>query len=176
VAIEAERTPGLTQSISRIVFGDGTALASTVYGTIVVMATLTVGYASETHPWTLAVLVSTTAFILWVAHLYAHGLSESIALHRRLTRREFFGIARRELGLVLAAAMPTGWLLLGAFGVLHERLAVWLALGSGLLTLAAGGLRYARLEGFSGAATLAAVAANLALGMLVVFLKVAIAH
>jgi len=173
---EVERAPGLSHAVAQLVFGGGTAVASTVYGTIVVMATLTVGYASETHPWTLAVLVSTTAFILWVAHLYAHGLSESIAVHRRLTRREFAGIARREVGLLLAAAVPTGWLLLGAGDFVHETLAVWLALGSGLATLGVSGLRYARLEGFGQAATLAAITVNLALGLLVVFLKVTIAH
>jgi hypothetical protein len=166
----------LARAAAHLIFGSGTGISSTVYGTLVVMATITVGYGSQTHPWTLAVLVSSTALVLWVAHLYAHGLSESIVEHRRLHGWEVAGIARRELGILLAAATPTLALLLGAFGVVRETRAVWLALGMGLLTLVVEGVRYAKLEGFGRGGTLLAVGANLALGSSVVLLKVAVAH
>src|SRR3954451_9524006 len=89
---------GLGRAAAHLIFGSGTGISSTVYGTLVVMATITVGYASQNHPWTLAILVSTTALVLWISHLYAHGLSESIVEHRRLHGWEVAGIARRELG------------------------------------------------------------------------------
>jgi hypothetical protein len=156
--------------------GTGGGIASTVYGTVVVMATLTAAYATEKDPWRLAVLVWTTAFVLWVAHLYSHGLAESISRRQRLSLSELGDIARRELGILLAAAVPSAALLLGALGILRESAAVWVALGLGLATLAAEGFRYAHIETLSRTATLTVVSANVAIGLFVVVLKVAIAH
>ena len=172
--------PAANQPRSRLladaVFGVGGGIASTVYGTIVVMATLTVAYTTEKELWRLAAVVAGTALVLWIAHLYAHGLSESIEKRRRLSRAEGLAIARRELGVLLAAVGPTIALALGAVGLLDLSNAVWLALAVGLVTLAVEGVRYARLEGFGSAGTVAAVTVNLALGSMVVALKVAIAH
>jgi hypothetical protein len=170
------RAAGRRQAVAEVVFGVGGAIASTVYGTVVVMATLTAAYATEKHPWKLAVLVASTVVVFWVAHLYAHGVSESITLSRRVTLDEVRHIARREAGIVFAAAAPIAVLVVGATGLLHETTAVWLALGIGLLTLAVEGIRYARLEGFGRKGTLGAVVLNLSLGLLVVALKVAVAH
>jgi hypothetical protein len=162
--------------IASLVFGAGGGIASTVYGTVVVMATVTAAYATERNPWKLAVLVLSTALVLWIAHLYAHGLSESIAHNRRLSRDDLTAIARRELGILLAAAAPVAALVLGAVGLLGSSASVWLALGLGLATLAVEGVRYARLEHLGRAATLGAIGANLALGLLVVALKVGLQH
>jgi hypothetical protein len=154
----------------------GGAVASTVYGTIVVMATLTAAYATEKHPWKLAGIVASTVVVFWVAHLYAHGLSESITLSRRITLDELTHIARREAGLLFAAAAPIAALVVGAAGVVRVTTAVWVALAIGLATLVVEGFRYARLERLGRAGTLAAVALNLALGLLVVALKAGLAH
>lgn len=167
---------GRGRAVANLVFGVGSGISSTVYGTLVVMATITVGYGSQRHPWKLALLVWSTALVLWVAHLYAHGLSESIVEHRRLQRSEMVSIARRELGILLAAVVPSLALLLGALGVVGETAAAWLALGVGLVTLAVEGIRYAQLESFGLRGTLLTVGANLALGLFVVLLKVAVAH
>ena len=51
-----------------------------------------------------------------------------------------------------------------------------LALTAGLVTLGVDGLRFARYEGLGHAGTLAAVGLNLALGLMVVALKVAVMH
>jgi hypothetical protein len=163
-------------AVTNVLFGTGGAIASTVYGTIVVMATVTAAYANEHDPWRLAVIVWTTALVLWIAHLYAHGLAESISRRQRLTGAEVAQIARRELGILLAAIPPSSALLLGALGVIREARSVWLALALGLVTLGAEGIRYARLETLSRPETLVIVAANLGLGLLVVALKVAVAH
>jgi hypothetical protein len=158
------------------IVGTGGGIASTVYGTVVVMATITAGYAAESHPWRLAVLVWTTALVLWIAHLYSHGLAESISRRQRLSVPELEDIARRELGLLMAAAVPSAALLLGALGIMRESSSVWLALGIGLATLAAEGLRYARIETLGRTATITIVGANLAVGLLVVVLKLVVAH
>lgn len=140
------------------------------------MATVTAAHAGRESPWKIAVIVWSTVIVFWVAHLYAHGLSESLSEGHRLDRRELLSIAARESGILLAAVGPGIALILGAVHVLAERTAVWLALGIGLATLAAEGFRYARLERLGPASTLLIIASNLALGLLVVVLKVAVSH
>jgi hypothetical protein len=156
-------------------FGVARGIASTVYGTVTVMATIAVS-AHEHSALVILELVLTTALVLWVAHVYAHGLSESIALHQRLTFAELRSIASRESGIVLAALLPATALLIGAVGWVSQRTAVWIAIGAGLATLAVEGVRYARIEEMGRIGTAVAVGANLLLGLCVVILKVAIAH
>jgi hypothetical protein len=151
-------------------------VASTVYGAIVVMATLTAAYAGEKDPWKLAGIVASAAAVLWFAHLYAHGLSESILQGRRLTGDEVKGVFRRESGFLLATVAPMTALVLGAVGVLRESTAVWLAMGAGLVTLAAEGVRFARIERLGPGPTVAVTGINVALGLLVVAMKVLVAH
>jgi hypothetical protein len=140
------------------------------------MATLTATYANVKQPWRLAAIVWSTLFVLWIAHLYAHGLSESLARRRRLDWPELRSLARRERGILLAAIGPSAALGLGALGILGESTSVWVALGIGLATLAFEGLRYAQIEKFGGLGTLGVTAANLALGLFVIVLKVAVSH
>jgi hypothetical protein len=159
-----------------VFFGVGTGIAGTVYGTVVVMATLTAAYATEKQPWKLAVIVATTSLVLWIAHLYAHGLSASIERSGRLRRGELVAIVRGELGILMAAAAPTIALLLGAATVFAETAAVWFALAIGLVTLAVEGLRFARFERLALPGTVLAICLNLALGLAIVALKVEVAH
>jgi hypothetical protein len=140
------------------------------------MATVTAASGAREQPWRVAGLVAGTVITVWIAHLYAHGLSESIELGRRVTRIDLARIAHRELGILLAAAVPLIVLVLGAAGLFRERTAIWLALGVGLVALAVQGVRYARVEKLSGFGALAAVAANLALGLIVVALKAFVIH
>src|SRR5436309_1511404 len=118
-------------------------------------------------PWTVEELVASTAVVLWIAHLYTHGLSESISEGRRLNGARVWSLAVRELGILLAAVPPTLALTLGALGLFDETASIWLALGLGLAILAVEGVRYARIEGLGSAAKLMAVAVNAGLGLLV---------
>jgi hypothetical protein len=162
--------------VTRLAFGHGHEVAGIVYGTVVAMATLSAAYANVKDSWDLVAIVWTTLFVLWIAHVYSHGLAESIARGRRLDRAELTSVARRELGILLAAVGPSFSLLLGAMGVLRLSTSVWLALGIGLAILGGEGLRYARLEKLAPGATLAITAMNLALGSFVVILKIAVTH
>jgi hypothetical protein len=166
----------LGYAATAVFLGVGRGIASTVYGTVVVMATLTAAYATEKDPWRLAAIVVTTAVVLWIAHLYAHALGETIAEGHRPSRRTLVAIARLEVGILIAAVGPAVALVLGSAGILHETAAVWLALAIGLVTLGVEGLRFARLERFGITATVVATCVNLGLGLLVVLLKVAVAH
>ena len=161
----------------QLVFGSAGGIAGTVYGTIVVMATVTAGSNGEqTDAWRLAVVVGVTVLVLWIAHVYAHGIAESLERRRRLDRAELRDVARRELAIPAAAVAPLAALVLGGVGVLDEQTAVWLALGIGVVTLAVQGRRYAAVEQLDRTGTLTAVALNVLLGLVIVGLKALLAH
>ena len=156
--------------------GTSESIAGTVYGTIVVMGAIVAGAHGVENLWRLDLIVGGTVVVLWLAHVYAHGLGESIAQRRRLDRAEFFSVARRELAIPLAAVAPVIAIALGAAGVLRKPTSVWLALGIGLFTLAVQGYRYARLEELSRWGMVVSVGLNLGLGLAIVGLKVVVGH
>ena len=169
---------GLTtrERLGRIVLGTKSSIAGTVYGTIVVMGAIAAGAHGVPDPWRLAVIVVTTVLVLWIAHVYAHGLGEAIGLGRRLDRAEFMSVARREASIALAAVALAAALVLGGLGVFKETRAIWLAMLIGLATLAVQGFRYAGLEGFGRLRTAVSVALNVPLGLVIIALKVFVAH
>ena len=142
-----------------MLFGSRWGIAGSVYGTIVVMGTLTAGSTGgERHAWKLAVATTGTVVVLWLAHVYSHSLGESLERERTVTRREFAAIARREAAIPLAAVAPITVLVFGALGV---------------VTLAAQGIRYAHAEQLGVTATIVAVSVNMALGLVIVAMKAA---
>jgi hypothetical protein len=162
--------------MARLLVGGTRGIGGTVYGTVLALAALTAGAAEHLSPDKLLVVVATTAGVIWIAHVYAHGLGESIERGRRLEWSELSGIATRELPILAAAAAPTSILLLGAVGLVEESTDIWLAFAFGLVALAAQGARYARVQHLGLIGTVTAVAVNLALGGIVVGLKVLVTH
>jgi hypothetical protein len=161
----------------RAIFGGPDSIAGTVYGTIVVMAVIAGGSrGAETDLRRLAVLAAATAVVIWVAHVYAHALSNSIAADRRFGWSDILGIAKHEAAVPLAGVAPVAAVVLGALGVVGEQAAIRLALAVGVAALAVQGVRYARVERRSLAGTLAAVAANVTLGLVIVAFEVVLAH
>jgi hypothetical protein len=160
---------------AQLVFGVGGGIAGTVYGTVTVMSTIA-AFGRVKHPWDLAVLVVATALVFWIAHIYAHGLSESIAEGRPIRSRTLLPVARHESGILGAAVLPTILLVLGAAHVINPEHAAWWALAAGLATLVVQGMRYARLETLGTKGTLVVIAVNVGLGLFVVFLKFELAH
>jgi hypothetical protein len=162
--------------VGRLLGGGNRAIAATVYGTVLAMAALAAGAVEHLSPGQLIAVVASTSGVIWVAHVYAHTLGESIERGHRLDWAEFSSIAEHEVPILAAAAAPTGVLLLGELGVIDEQPDIWLAFGIGFLALAVQGTRYARVENLGWAGTTAVVALNLALGGIVVALKVVISH
>jgi len=152
-------------------------VAGYTYGTIIVLSVIVAG--AKAYPGSagrIAVLVGATAVVFWLAHVYADGLGHSVAHDRRLTMRELGGIARREAAIVEAAVLPLAALLLGALDVLATKTSLWLAFGLGLAMLFAQALRYARMERLDLLATLLILAANIGLGLVLIALKLLVAH
>jgi hypothetical protein len=163
--------------LRELLTGTPETISGTVYGTIIVMATLVAGAPAFKHDlWHLFALVVVTTMVFWAAHIYAHGLGESLQLGRRITRSELAHIAHRERAMGLAVVLPALALALGAFGLIRGSFSIWLALALGVAALAVQGLRYARLERLSAGGTMIVVGLNLALGLSLVLLKVIVVH
>jgi hypothetical protein len=162
--------------VGRLLGGGNRAIAATVYGTVLAMAALAAGAVEHLSPDELITVVATTSGVIWLAHVYAHTLGESIERGHRLDWAELRAIGGRELPILGAALAPTAVLLLGVFSVIEETPDIWLAFGLGFAALALQGARYARVERLGPGGTIAVIAANLALGGLVVMLKVLISH
>jgi hypothetical protein len=60
--------------------------------------------------------------------------------------------------------------------VLEDESALWLAMALGVATLGTQGVRYARLEDLGPLGTTVAVGVNVALGLVIVALKIAVLH
>lgn len=155
----------------------GERLSGLIYGTIIALAVLVAG--AKAYPdaaGRTAVLVAVTSVVFWLAHVYAHSLAHSVAKDEHLSLAELRFIARREASIVEAAIPPCAALLLGAFGLVSTKVAVWIAFVLGLAVLAAQGVVFARAERLGRLGTLTVVAANLALGVVLVALKLLVAH
>jgi hypothetical protein len=114
----------------------GAGLGGFIYGTILVLSVLVAAARAYPHEaGHIAALVAVTSFVFWLAHVYAHGLSYSVTHDAHLSLAELRRIAGREGSIVGAALLPIAALLLGAFGLLSTRAAVWAAFGVGLAAL-----------------------------------------
>ena len=167
----------MSERLKRLILGDQQTIAGIVYGTIIVMSVIAAGANAYEHDlWRLVALAGGSSVVLWLAHVYAHGLGESLTLGRRLTVEELGSVARREYSVIAAAILPLVAIGLGAAGVLPHRASIQLALWLGVAVLAAQGVRYSRLENLSLGAAWVTVGLNLAIGLGLVALEVLIAH
>jgi hypothetical protein len=165
------RGGGSAAFYSREAFGE--RLGGFIYGTIVVISAVIAGakiYPDD--PGRVAAFVIVPTFVLWLAHVYAHGLAQSVSHDRHLSRADLGHVARREASILEAGVPPVAALVLGAAGILSEDVAVWLAIGLGLGVLAVQGIVFARVERLGWAASAVVVTLNVGLGVLLVWLKV----
>ncbi len=118
----------MKEQLKKFILGDRQRIAGTVYGTIIVMSVLAAGAKPYNHHlWRLEIIAAVSVVVLWLAHIYSHGLGESLNLGRRVTTAELSSIARREYSIVGAATLPLVAIALGAARLLAERTAVQLA-------------------------------------------------
>jgi hypothetical protein len=142
-----------------------------VYGLILATSVIAVSYdASDAGRVALAVLVTAVAF--WLAHVYAHLLGRGVSEGRGPTRTEVAGALREHWSLVTVVAPLVLVLCLGAVGAIPDRAATVAATAVALVELAAAGGYAAISRGASPPRVVVAAAIALALGLLVVLLKV----
>lgn len=155
----------------------GERLGGFIYGTIVALTAVVAGARAYPHAaGHVAVLVALTSCVLWLAHVYAHGLARSVSRDDHLGLAELRELAYHELSIVEAALPPLAALLLGALGLIAEKSSYWLALGAGLVVLGAEGIRFARIERLGALGTFGVVAANVGFGVVLIGLKLLVLH
>jgi hypothetical protein len=155
----------------------GERLGGYIYGTIVVLATVVAGAeAYRNGAGHIVLLVLMTTFVFWLAHVYAHALAHSVSTGKRISGAELVRLAHRESSIIEAAVVPVAVLALGKLDVLSVHTAVWLAIACGLGVLVAQGFRYARAEHLGVLGTVAVAGGNLAMGLLIVGLKLVVGH
>jgi len=173
--VDDHRAGGVWGRFSRAAVGRD--VGGFVYGTIVVLSVIVAGARAFPHgPGHVAVLVAVTTTVFFLAHVYAHGLAFSIGHEVHLSFSELSGIARREAAIVGAGVLPEAVLVLGALGLWSEQVATWLAMGLGLVVLVVAGIVFARVERLRPLSALAVICSNLALGVVLVALKVFVTH
>ena len=155
----------------------GERLAGFTYGTLVALSMVIAGAKLYPDgPAQSAAVVVLTTMALWLAHVYSHTIGQSVSHERRVRLDELRHIARREGAIVEAALPPVVPLLLAAVGVLSTQLATWTAFGLGLVVLAVQGVQFARIERFGLLRTVAAVAVNVGVGLILVAVKLVVTH
>lgn len=155
----------------------GERLGGFIYGTILALAVLVGGVKAFPHDaWKIVVLLTVTALVFWLAHVYADSLAHVVAENQHLSLAELGRIARRESSIIEAAIPPVAALLLAVFGLISTKGAAWIAYGLGLAVLVTTGLVFARVERLGWLGTLMVVALNLTLGLILVALKLAVTH
>jgi hypothetical protein len=155
----------------------GERLSGFIYGTIIALAVLVAGAKAYPHAaGRIAALVAITSVVFWLAHVYSHALAHSVAKDEHLSLADLRYIARREASIIEAAVPLCAALLLGAVGLVSTKIAVWIALLLGLAVLAAQGIVFARAERLGPLGTLTVVTVNVGLGVLLVALKLLVAH
>lgn len=163
--------------LARLRASRGDRLGGFIYGTIVVLSVLVAGARAYPHEaGHIAALVTVTSVVFWLAHVYAHGLSYSVAHEEHLSFAKLRHIAGHEGSIVAAALPPVAALSLGALGLVSTKAAVWAAFGVGLAALVVEGIFFARFERMGAVGTLAIVTVNLALGAALVGLKLLVTH
>ena len=148
--------------------------ASAVYGSLLVTALVAAQARSDAVPEFIAATLVVGVGVFWLTEVW----TELIAVRTRgpITRSEVLAIGRAELPMLSAAVLPTILLLTATFGFTTPDQAANLALAAGIVQLFAWGLvvGLAMHRGWLPALVVALV--DVALGMVIVTLKVAVLH
>lgn len=148
------------------------SVTEALYGLILAASVIAVSrdYEPE-NAGRVAVNVLVTGIVFWLAHVYARVLATSLAHRRRLSGAEVREALRHDWPLVEVTLPVLGILALGVLGVLSDRVAILVATLVVLGELAAAGGYAARMRGARWLGTVAFAAIAVALGGVVIVLK-----
>jgi hypothetical protein len=154
----------------------GEHLREAIYGTVVQLGLI--GVLSEReHPSVhrAAFAIGGTAFVLFLAHVYAGVLAGRILQGRQMTRHDVARLADESWPIVAVAAWPLALVGLTWLRVLPLTAALDLAVGIAVASLVLWGWYAARLSHAGLSGRLRSTAVSLSLGLLIVGLKALIA-
>jgi hypothetical protein len=144
-----------------------------IYGTIVATAVIAASAAGGKSPELILVATVATLVVFWLAHVYADVLDHGLR-HGRAELKVLVSTMGQELSMLAAPAPSVLLLLLGAIGLLDERLAILLALWNGVAQLVGWGIDVGRRRGQAWPAALLTGLINGAFGLVIVALEVSL--
>ena len=142
-----------------------------VYGVVLVTALIAVGWEDDTDLEVLIFVVG-TVFVFWLAHIYAAVVASRAAETPPSLRTALALGIRHTYGMLVAMLIPAFLLWLAVIDVVEEYTAYYLALGSGVVTLAVIGYANAARNRSPWYWRVAGVLATTALGLLVIVLSI----
>lgn len=146
------------------------------YGTVLVLAALSVVGASEVALGHGAELVAGVGVATWLAHLFAEILGQHVEHETPRGRRELARAAVDGCPILAATVLPAIVLVLGRLDVLSDTTARIAAIVVAVLQLAGIGAVVARVAPAPPAAQWAFAASTAAAGLVIVALSVALGH
>ena len=126
-------------------------------------------------PWKLAVLLLATGVVFWLAHVYAHLFGGSHP-HHRLRWPIVNRALSREWPIAEASGPPAAAALAGGIVGLADSTTAWLALAVAVAGQVGWAITAAVATGSSRLVIALSAAVNLILGLVIVVLKVLLAH
>ncbi len=149
--------------------------AAGVYGTLLTLSVLVGLSLKGSGPGVMAVTVLVSVVVFWIAHVHAGLVARWVAAGEgRPGRGAVAEVMAREAPMLESAVPAVVLLLLAAIGILGTKLAVWIALVYGVVALAVWGALIARRAHLGTTGVLLVSGVNLALGALIVALKLLI--
>ena len=142
-----------------------------VYGIVLVTALIAVGWEDDTDLEVLLFVVG-TVFVFWLAHIYAAVVASRAAETPLALRTAVQRGIRHTYGMLVAMLIPAALLLLAVIDVVEEYTAYYLALGSGIVLLAAIGYANAARNRSRWPWRVGGVLATTGLGALVIVLSI----
>ena len=142
-----------------------------VYGVVLVTALIAVGWDDDTDLEVLIFVIG-TVFVFWLAHIYAAVVASRAAETPPSLRTALALGIRHTYGMLVAMLIPAFLLWLAVIDVVEEYTAYYLALGSGVVTLAVIGYANAARNRSPWYWRVGGVLATTALGLLVIVLSI----
>ncbi len=147
--------------------------AGAIYGTIVYLTILVLLEEDRTDPGDAAAILTATALVFWLAHVYAH-LVPRIAQEGRLLTGRFRETAADQVGVLVAVAIPLTPLVLATLGVVSDQAGLRAGIAVGVLSLAAFAVREARAAGVGWGRSIEIAAILLIAGVGLLWLEVSL--
>ena len=146
------------------------------YGTILVLAALEAVTPSDVRSGHGLELVAGVGVATWLAHTFAEVVGLQLRRPNAFSWPDLWFAAATSGPIILATLGPALLLALGRFEVLPADVALWLAVVLGVLQLVVLGVVVGSSHGASRARVWAFVGGTVAIGAIVVLLKVALSH
>lgn len=144
-----------------------------LYGTVLVLAVIiALTKSGKAEADIILGGVAVTTLVFYVVHVYADVLALRVSAPERSWRSLAREVGHEEIAIVEAAILPAIPLVLGTLGALDRETASWGAIACGLISLFGWGTLVGRALGYGTLRSLLFGALNIALGGLMVVLKV----